>query len=170
MFFAGVHRIIRGMPEKYFSLIICDVGVRDLATTDTRAFFGLGPSVGCILLGLLTGHLFLDEIVVTLLEVAAAIFGSNAPELFSQQLAILGRKNDIRDVCNVAPSLISSSELSLITIAVQRSKVLQKISQTRNWVPKEKNDSRYPKNIHFKFSRIIRVNMVRISGSNFRDN
>ena len=87
--------------------------------------------------------------MVTLLEVAAAIFGSDVPELFSQQLAILGQKNDIRDVCNVAPSLISSSELSLITIAVQRSKVLQKNSRTRNWVPKGKNDLRYPKNIHF---------------------
>ena len=94
--------------------------------TDTRAFVGLGPSVGCILLGLLTGHLFLAEVVATLLEVTAAIFGSDAPELFSQQFAILGWKNDIRDVCDVAASPISSSELSLITIAVQRSKVLLK--------------------------------------------
>ena len=118
VFFAGVHRIICSMPGKYFSLIICDVGKRDLSTTDTRAFFSLGPSVGCILLGLPTGRLFLAEVVATLLEVAAATFHSDAPELFSQQFAILGQKNDIRDVCDVAASLISSSELSLITIAI----------------------------------------------------
>ena len=111
---------------KNFSLIIREVGERDLTTTDTRAFFGLGFSVGYILLGLPTGRLFLAEVVATLLEVAAAIFSSDAPELFSQQFAILGRKNDVRDVCDVAASLISSSELSLITIAVQSSKVLLK--------------------------------------------
>ena len=123
MFFAGVLPVCL---KKKFSLILYDVGERDLATTDTQAFFGLGPSVGCILLDLPSRRLFFTEVVATLLEVTAAIFGSDTPEIFSQQFAILGRKNDIRDVCDVAASLISSSELSLITIAVQRSKVLLK--------------------------------------------
>ena len=61
---------------------------------------------------------FLAEVVATLLEFSAATFDSDAPELFSQQFAILCQKNNIRDIYDVAASLISSSELSLITIAV----------------------------------------------------
>ena len=47
--------------------------------TDTQTFFSLGPSVECTLLGVPTGHLFLAEVVPTLIEVAAATFGSDAP-------------------------------------------------------------------------------------------
>ena len=50
----------------------------------------------------------------TLPEVATATFGSVAPELFS----MASRNKDVRDVCNVAASLISPSELSLIKRAV----------------------------------------------------
>ena len=121
MFFAGVHRIICGMPRKYFfSLIIHDIGEWDLATTDTRAFFGLVPSVGCILLGLPTGRLFLTKVVATCLRSqlrsSVAMYQNY---VFSQHFAILGWKNDIRDVCDVATLLISSlyCELSFIVLS-----------------------------------------------------
>ena len=121
VFFAGVHIIICDMPGKYFfSLIIRDIGERDLATTDTRAFFGLCPSVGCILLGLPTGRLFLTKVVATCLKSQLrSSIAMYQNYVYSQHFAILGRKYDIRDICDVATSLISSlyCELSFIVFS-----------------------------------------------------
>ena len=70
------------------------------------------------------------KVLASLLEIAVAFFSSDAPELFSHQFPIPGRKNDISDVGDIAASLISSLELSLPTIAVQRTMVLLKLFVT----------------------------------------